>query len=52
MTLPNPPSLIHQLDVFNNIVRIKGDFIITLCVYVNAFAQVMYLINFKKGTCM
>jgi len=34
MTLPNPPPLIHHLNVFNDVIRIKGDITIINCVCV------------------
>lgn len=55
MTLPNPPPFIHHLDVFNDIVRIEGDFIITLCGHVYVFAHAMNQFDefqVEQGTCM
>ena len=32
MTFPNPPPLIHHLNVFNDVLKIKGDITIINCV--------------------
>ena len=32
VTFPNPPPLIHHLNVFNDVIRIKGDITIINCV--------------------
>lgn len=32
LELPNPPPLVHHLNVLNDVIRVERDLIITICV--------------------
>jgi len=34
LELPNPPPLIHHLNVLNDVIRVERDLIITICLVV------------------